>query len=77
MKYRIVRKKIKRTQIYQLIKSSTEWLNISFIYKSLQDETSMSICLDMSRYDWNVAMKKRKRYGFKYKHLNRFYNELL
>lgn len=73
MKYRIIRKKLKRCKLLELwLKSSNEW---SRVFQNTSDGCIKNIAADFLRYDWTQILKIGERMGFSYRIMNRFYNE--
>jgi hypothetical protein len=73
MKYRIARKKLKRSKLLELwLKSDDEWLRV---FQSTTDESVKIIAADFSRYNWLQILKVGEHLGFGWKIMNRFVGE--
>ena len=71
MKYRVARKKLKRSKLLKLwIKSDNDWLKVSM---ETQDESVRIIAADFMRYDWHQILKVGEKLGFGYKVMNDLY----
>ena len=75
MKYRIARKKLKRSKLLELwIESNNEWLKASM---ETQDESVRIIAANFMRYDWNQILRVGEKLGFGYKVINRYFGECI
>ena len=75
MKYRVARKKLKRSKLLKLwIKSDNDWLKVSM---ETQDESVRIIAADFMRYDWHQILKVGEKLGFGYKVMNRYFGECI
>jgi hypothetical protein len=75
MKYRIIRKKLKRSKLLELwIESNNEWLRASM---ETQDESVRIIAASFMRYDWHQILKVGEKLGFGYKVMNRYFGECI
>ena len=73
MKYRIIRKKLKKSKLLDLwLRSDYDWLKV---FQETQDESVKIIAADFSRYNWLQILKVGEQMGFGYRVINRFYNE--
>ena len=73
MKYRIIRKKLKKSKLLELwLKSSDEW---SKVFQETKDESVKIIAADFLRYDWMQILETGEHMGFGWKAINRFFGE--
>lgn len=73
MKYRIIRKKLKRSKLLKLwLRSDNEWFKV---FQGTSDESVKIIAADFARYDWLQILRVGEQLGFGWKVMNRYYNE--
>jgi len=89
MKFRIIRKKLKKDALLNLwIKSFKDWEivldDISHRYpypggvymKYRMDSSSFSVSCSMLRFDWENILKRGEQLGFRHKIINKYFNEM-
>ncbi len=76
MKYRIAKKKIKRTpSIWLWLESGYQWTNAAGIHMEHGDNASVGICIKFIDFDWKQCLINANKIGITARYLRAYYNE--